>query len=60
MKTRIFIVGSGVVGAATGEGFLKAGHDVTFVDISPERVAQLSERGFDVRTEIDLPNDQDA
>ena len=52
--TRIFIIGSGVVGAATGEGLLAAGHDVTFVDISPERVRELSGRGRDARTELDL------
>jgi UDPglucose 6-dehydrogenase len=53
-SSRIFIVGSGVVGTATGEGFLAAGHEVTFVDIAPERVRELRERGLDVRTEIDL------
>jgi UDPglucose 6-dehydrogenase len=60
VKTRIFIIGSGVVGTATGEGFLTAGHDVTFVDIAPERVRALAERGFDVRTEIDLADEPEA
>jgi UDPglucose 6-dehydrogenase len=60
VKTRIFVIGSGVVGAATGEGFLKAGHDVTFVDISEPRVAELRERGWDVHTQIDLSDEQDA
>jgi UDPglucose 6-dehydrogenase len=59
-SSRIFIVGSGVVGAATGEGFLKAGHNVTFIDVSEPRVAALRERGWDVRTEIDLSAEQDA
>jgi transcription elongation factor GreA len=40
-SSRIFIVGSGVVGAATGEGFLAAGHKVTFIDVSAPRVAEL-------------------
>ena len=53
-SSRIFIVGSGVVGAATGGGFRDAGHDVTFIDINEARVAELRERGWDVRTEIDL------
>ena len=57
MKTRIFIVGSGVVGAATGEGFLKAGHDVTFVDINEVRVRELRDRGWDARTAIDLADE---
>ena len=44
-SSTIVIVGSGVVGTATGEGFLAAGHDVTFVDISPARVRELQDRG---------------
>ncbi|GAA0930150.1 2-dehydropantoate 2-reductase N-terminal domain-containing protein [Pseudonocardia zijingensis] len=60
MKTRIFIVGSGVVGAATGEGFLKAGHDVTFVDISEVRVRELRDRGWDARTTIDLADEPES
>jgi 2-polyprenyl-6-methoxyphenol hydroxylase-like FAD-dependent oxidoreductase len=31
--SRIFVVGSGVVGAATGRGFRAAGHEVMFVDM---------------------------
>jgi UDPglucose 6-dehydrogenase len=59
-SSRIFIVGSGVVGTATGEGFLAAGHEVTFVDIAPERVRELRERGLDVRTQIDLSGEPDS
>lgn len=54
MRSRIFIIGSGVVGAATGQGFLAAGHQVAFVDVSPRRVRELAARGLDVRTELDL------
>jgi UDPglucose 6-dehydrogenase len=53
-SSRIFIVGSGVVGAATGEGFLAAGHKVTFIDVSAPRVTELAARGLDVRIELDL------
>ncbi|TQM13769.1 2-dehydropantoate 2-reductase N-terminal domain-containing protein [Pseudonocardia kunmingensis] len=60
MKTRIFIIGSGVVGAATGEGFLKAGHEVTFIDVSQPRIAELAARGFDVRSEIDLSDEPES
>ena len=42
----IVIVGSGVVGFATGQGFLRLSHDVTFVDINPERVQSLTDAGF--------------
>ena len=59
-SSRIFIMGSGVVGTATGEGFLAAGHHVTFIDIAPERVRELRERGLDVRTEIDLTGEPES
>ena len=51
----IVIVGSGVVGTATGEGFLELGHDVTFVDISERRVQALRERGLNASTTVDRP-----
>ena len=35
--TRILIIGSGVVGQATGKGFAKKGHSVSYVDINPQR-----------------------
>jgi UDPglucose 6-dehydrogenase len=42
----IVIVGAGVVGTATGAGLSQHGHDVTFVDISPEAIARLSAQGY--------------
>ena len=59
-SSRIFIVGSGVVGTATGEGFLAAGHDVTFIDVSAARVRELEARGHDVRTELDLSGEPES
>ena len=59
-SSRIFIVGSGVVGTATGEGFLAAGHEVTFIDVSPARIRELQARGHDVRTELDLSGEPDS
>ena len=38
---RLLIVGSGVVGQATGKGFTKKGHTVSYVDISPLTIAKL-------------------
>ena len=58
--SRIFIIGSGVVGAATGEGFVGAGHHVTFIDTSASRVHELVERGLDARTELDLSAERDS
>jgi UDPglucose 6-dehydrogenase len=51
---RIFIIGSGVVGTATGTGFDRAGHDVTFVDISAARLADLRSSGLRATDSIDL------
>lgn len=56
--SRIFIVGSGVVGSATGRGFLQMGHDVTFVDVLPNRVAELRAAGYDAREELNLVGEQ--
>lgn len=43
----ITVIGSGVVGTATGLGFAARGADVTFCDISPERVSLLRRQGLD-------------
>lgn len=51
---RIAIIGSGVVGTATGKGFHRMGHDVTFVDVDPSRVTALRSEGFDAGTELVL------
>jgi UDPglucose 6-dehydrogenase len=59
-RSRIFIVGSGVVGTATGRGLADAGHQVTFIDVSAERVAQLREWGLDARERLDLTGERDA
>ena len=59
-SSRIFIVGSGVVGTATGEGFLAAGHEVNFIDTSAARIRELESRGYDVRSEIDLSDEPDS
>lgn len=53
-RSRIFIVGSGVVGTATGRGLADAGHKVSFIDISTERIRQLEEWGLDARDHLDL------
>ena len=52
---RITVIGSGVVGQASGRGFLAKGHEVTFVEISPRIVNDLRAEGLDCRypTEVD-------
>lgn len=44
--SKIIIIGSGVVGCATGKGFIQHGNDVTFVDIDERTVSSLTERGY--------------
>src|SRR5260370_26410145 len=51
--SRIMIVGSGVVGRATGQGFIEHGNEVTFVDIDERIVGDLGAQG---RTAI-FPSD---
>lgn len=46
MTERVSIVGSGVVGQATGHGFLRQGCNVSFVDVRPEVVEQLRAQGL--------------
>jgi len=47
---KILVIGSGVVGKATGKGFAEKGHQVIFVDINPETVAELVTEGYDARS----------
>jgi UDPglucose 6-dehydrogenase len=47
---RIVVVGSGVVGQATGKGFAKKGHSVSYVDINPQMIAKLRAEGLDAMT----------
>jgi UDPglucose 6-dehydrogenase len=53
--TRILIVGSGVVGQATGKGFAKKGHTISYVDINPHTIARLRTAGLNAT----LPSDVD-
>lgn len=43
---KITVVGSGFVGTATGKGLSKHGNDVTFLDVMPEKVADLKKQGL--------------
>jgi UDPglucose 6-dehydrogenase len=51
---RVVIVGSGVVGTATGKGFADFSHGVQFVDIDRGRVDHLRREGFAASSAIDL------
>jgi UDPglucose 6-dehydrogenase len=51
---RVIIVGSGVVGTATGRGFCDMSHQVTFIDVLPEKIQQLRAAGYDAQRQINL------
>jgi UDPglucose 6-dehydrogenase len=46
MAKKILIIGAGIVGQANGKGFIKKGHDVTFIDNNPCVVTTLRNGGF--------------
>jgi UDPglucose 6-dehydrogenase len=58
--SRIFIVGSGVVGTATGLGLAHRGHKVTFVDVLPSRVNALGADGLDATDQLDLTGEEES
>lgn len=43
---KIAVIGSGIVGQATGEGFAGKGHEIVFVDINPGVLNKLKEKGY--------------
>ena len=45
---KLAIIGSGVVGRATGKGFAANGHDVVFCDINPEVLTRLENQGHKI------------
>jgi 2-dehydropantoate 2-reductase len=45
---RIAIVGAGALGSAFGAGFIRAGHDVTFIDLSAHLVDVLNTTGITI------------
>lgn len=48
---KIQIVGSGIVGTASGLGLMAIGHDILFVDINKERISELKGEGYETTTE---------
>jgi UDPglucose 6-dehydrogenase len=55
---RMLIVGSGVVGKATGKGFSRKGHDITYADINPDVIARLRAEGLKATTAAEFDWDQ--
>lgn len=54
--SNIVIVGAGVVGQATGNGFAKQGHQITYVDVDVAKIKQLVAQGLRAMTiaQVDL------
>lgn len=51
---RAIVVGGGTVGEPTGRGLERVGHAVSFVDLNPDRVKVLREKGLAATTTVDL------
>lgn len=56
--TKIAIIGSGVVGTATGKGFAAKGHSVVFIDINAAPLERLAKEGFATCAPADLASQQ--
>jgi UDPglucose 6-dehydrogenase len=52
--SHILVVGAGVVGQATGKGFAKKGHDVSYVDINPATIGRLCAAGLRAMTAAEV------
>jgi UDPglucose 6-dehydrogenase len=51
-QMRVSIIGSGVVGVATGKGLVKLGYTVTFHDTRLNRLKELRAEGYEVTHHI--------
>jgi len=51
---RILIIGSGVVGQATGKGFARKGHQISYVDINPQTIERLRADGQTAMTSAEV------
>lgn len=56
-KIKIGIIGSGVVGQATGKGFSSKNFDVLFVDVNPSTVESLKNQGCEAYLVSELPEE---
>lgn len=54
MMRSVVVIGSGVVGTATGKGLSAGGHEVAFVDSDPARVDELRSEGCTAGTRVEL------
>ena len=52
MGTRMIVIGTGPIGGIIGGRLARAGNDMTFVDVDPEHVAAIREKGL----QVDVPD----
>lgn len=57
---KIAIIGSGIVGQATGKGFISKGFDVSFIDVNPYIIEKLKGEGFEAYLASDSGSGLDA
>ena len=50
---RISIIGSGIVGTATGKGLHQLGNDVIFYDVSKERTSSLKDESYQIGSSVE-------
>jgi 2-dehydropantoate 2-reductase len=53
MVDRVLIWGAGAIGGTVGAYLARAGHDVTLVDIVPEHVARIRDKGLQITGPVD-------
>ncbi len=60
-KLKLSIIGSGVVGQATGKGFISKGFDINFIDVNQNIIEKLKDQGFiaNLASDSDIPNNTD-
>lgn len=60
-KLKLSIIGSGVVGQATGKGFASKGFEINFIDVNPTIINKLQDAGFKayLASDPNIPNDSD-
>ncbi len=57
---KIAIIGSGIVGQATGKGFASKGFKVSFIDVNPNIIEKLKGEGFEAYLASDSKSGLDA
>lgn len=58
-KSKIAIIGSGVVGYATGKAFETIGNDVSFFDVSEPTLNRIENEGYKIARTLDRLKDND-